>query len=101
MREGLRGEAGEMVKSILAAVLGSADMWSRDVIEVRFSSFMHSERGESGKASPSVPRFDNHTLRAAVLHVDSVVPVIHLFCLPVTITCPVISSSLCPPPVHT
>lgn len=37
MREGLRGEANEMVQSILAAVLGSAEMWSRDVIEVRIS----------------------------------------------------------------
>ena len=35
MREELRDEATEMVKGILAAVLGSAEMWSRDVIEVR------------------------------------------------------------------
>ncbi|KAG9313362.1 hypothetical protein JVU11DRAFT_5677 [Chiua virens] len=34
MREGMREEATEMVKSVLAAVLGSAEIWSRDVIEV-------------------------------------------------------------------
>ncbi|KAG8216912.1 hypothetical protein J3R82DRAFT_7187 [Butyriboletus roseoflavus] len=34
MREGLRGEASEMVKSILAAVLESAELWSREVIEI-------------------------------------------------------------------
>lgn len=35
MREGLREEANEMLKSILVAVLASADIWSTEVIEVR------------------------------------------------------------------
>ncbi|KAH0826681.1 hypothetical protein J3R83DRAFT_5069 [Lanmaoa asiatica] len=51
MREGLRGEASEMVKSVLAAVLGSAEMWSRDVIEVRVLLVLlhvQLEQGESG-----------------------------------------------------
>lgn len=42
MREGLRGEASEMVMSILAAVLGSAELWSSDVIEVRVSPYDNS-----------------------------------------------------------
>ena len=79
MREGLRGEASEMVKSILAAVLGSSEVWSRDVIEVRvlscFILHVHSGRGESGTCTPG---FDHHALRAAVLHVDSIVPMVHL-----------------------
>lgn len=47
MREELRGEAIEMVKTILTAVLASTEMWSRDVIEVRTCCMLHihSERG--------------------------------------------------------
>jgi hypothetical protein len=63
MREGLRGEASEMVKSILAGVLGNAEMWSRDVIEVRFFLFYTARPFGSNRVDLTLydPRIDHHT----------------------------------------
>lgn len=76
MREGLRGEANEMVKSILAAVLGSAEMWSRDVIEVRILLVLYCmsiwSEGNQAKFTLHVPGFDHHIFRAVVLHISVV-----------------------------
>lgn len=64
MREGLEGEASEMVKNILAAVLESAGMWSRDVIEVgillvSYCMSIWSE-GNQAKSALRIPKFDDH-----------------------------------------
>lgn len=72
MREGLREEAGEMVKSILAAVLGSVEMWSRDVIEVRNLLVLYrcpfGARGIRQRL-PCVLGFDHQTSRVMVMHI--------------------------------
>lgn len=77
MREGLREEAGEMVKRILAAVLASAEMWSRGVVEVRTLLVLCSisiwSEGNQAKVTLCVPNFGHRLFHAMDLRILIVV----------------------------
>lgn len=87
MREGLRGEASEMMKSILAVVLESAEMWSRDVIEVRFCLFYTACLGSRGTRQILHRVFEGLTIVPFVPRSCMSIALFDVFCFLATIAC--------------